>query len=314
MWACALGHVESALLLYRWRPQCLKMSDSLGRFPLDVAKSRGHTPLANALVQISQEDPRSWAPIGVSPPPSDPIQIPSNIRSHHNVPAFMVSSPATNTPSSSLSDDSAPLFDGHSPSSGCLSNLSISPSSHGIVSPNTGVSPQLSPRLPDKPPRSGAEGMLSIQQGFLRRDSSSSSGKSTSPHHHSSHSAFPTSSPQPGCSNPFPIPPPVSPSTLRAFLNGSQVLEGLDPSQLLGHSPKGDREQADTKEMWESFVKELQVAAQLQQQQEQHGEQHVMGADDGLDQRCDSPMQTDDYSLLQPRQAAGNKVKCILLI
>lgn len=99
----------------------------------------------------------------------------------------------------------------------------------------------------------------------------------------------------------MPIPPPISQATLKAFLSGSQILGNLDPAELMGLHPMGDREHADQKEMWESFVKELQVAAQ---QQEDQG--------DGVgeeEQRCDSPMQTDDYMpLLMPRSAAGNKV------
>ena len=68
---CALGHMESALLLYRWRPHCLKMSDSLGRLPLDVAKSRGHTSLADSLVQLGQEEPHLWSPLDASPIPQE---------------------------------------------------------------------------------------------------------------------------------------------------------------------------------------------------------------------------------------------------
>ena len=271
MWACALGHMESALLLYRWRPHCLKMSDSLGRLPLDVAKSRGHTSLADSLVQLGQEEPHLWSPLDASPSPkSDPIQIPQSGR--NVLPAFMVSSPATNTPSSSLSDDSAPIFEAQSPSSGCLSNLSGSPVSQGLVTPNMGASPQMSPRLQDLPgTSSGSLGnMLNVQQGFLRRDSGVSV-KSTSPHHHhgQSHTHHLSSSPQfPAGGIPMPIPPPISQATLKAFLSGSQILGNLDPAELMGLHPMGDREHADQKEMWESFVKELQVAAQQQEDRE----------------------------------------------
>ncbi|XP_071488745.1 calmodulin-binding transcription activator 1-like, partial [Diadema antillarum] len=297
MWACALGHLESALLLYRWRPHCLKISDSIGRLPLDVAKSRGHASLAEGLTQASQEGQRAWGPPGTSPP-SDPIQIP-RARNHHNVPAFMVSSPTTNTPSSSLSDDSAPLFEAQSPSSGCLSNLSVSPSSQGLVTPNSAVSPQLSPRLTDT--LAGHGSTLNVQQGFLRRDSSGS-GKSQSPHH-----LLGASSPQAPGSSSMPIPPPISQATLNAFLSGSQLLGDLDAVELMGLQTKGDREQADQREMWESFVKELQTAAQ---QQEMRG----AGEDDGMQRRCDSPMQTDDYiPLLHPRASSGNKEQYLSL-
>ncbi|KAG5835480.1 hypothetical protein ANANG_G00244450 [Anguilla anguilla] len=46
MWACALGHMEAALVLYKWDRRALAIPDSLGRLPLAIARSRGHTKLA----------------------------------------------------------------------------------------------------------------------------------------------------------------------------------------------------------------------------------------------------------------------------
>ncbi|KAG7215054.1 hypothetical protein INR49_022822, partial [Caranx melampygus] len=43
MWACALGHQRAAELLYSWNGLALGIPDSLGRLPLAVARSRGHT-------------------------------------------------------------------------------------------------------------------------------------------------------------------------------------------------------------------------------------------------------------------------------
>lgn len=54
MWACALGHTETALILYQWDPQALAIPDSLGRLPLNIARSRGHTRLAELLEQLQQ--------------------------------------------------------------------------------------------------------------------------------------------------------------------------------------------------------------------------------------------------------------------
>uniref|UniRef100_A0A3B4B3U4 Calmodulin-binding transcription activator 1 n=1 Tax=Periophthalmus magnuspinnatus TaxID=409849 RepID=A0A3B4B3U4_9GOBI len=51
MWACALGHTDSALLLYHWDHRALSIPDSLGRLPLTIARSRGHTHLAELLEQ-----------------------------------------------------------------------------------------------------------------------------------------------------------------------------------------------------------------------------------------------------------------------
>ena len=52
MWACALGHTEAALVLYQWDPRALAIPDSLGRLPLNIARSRGHTRLAELLEQL----------------------------------------------------------------------------------------------------------------------------------------------------------------------------------------------------------------------------------------------------------------------
>ncbi|KAJ0068981.1 hypothetical protein NL108_015757 [Boleophthalmus pectinirostris] len=52
MWACALGHTDSALLLYQWDHRALSIPDSLGRLPLTIARSRGHTHLAELLEQL----------------------------------------------------------------------------------------------------------------------------------------------------------------------------------------------------------------------------------------------------------------------
>ncbi|XP_043088584.1 calmodulin-binding transcription activator 2 [Puntigrus tetrazona] len=52
MWACALGHQAAAVLLYRWSSAALGIPDSLGRLPLAVARSRGHTRLARCLEEL----------------------------------------------------------------------------------------------------------------------------------------------------------------------------------------------------------------------------------------------------------------------
>lgn len=65
MWACALGHTEAALALYQWDPRALAIPDSLGRLPLNIARSRGHTRLAELLEQLQQtpqapSQPDNW--------------------------------------------------------------------------------------------------------------------------------------------------------------------------------------------------------------------------------------------------------------
>ena len=54
MWACALGHTEAAVVLYQWDSRALGIPDSLGRLPLNIARSRGHTRLADLLEQLQQ--------------------------------------------------------------------------------------------------------------------------------------------------------------------------------------------------------------------------------------------------------------------
>ncbi|XP_033025459.1 calmodulin-binding transcription activator 2 isoform X4 [Lacerta agilis] len=58
MWACALGHLEAAQLLYRWNSHALAIPDSLGRLPLTVARSRGHVKLATCLEELQRQEER----------------------------------------------------------------------------------------------------------------------------------------------------------------------------------------------------------------------------------------------------------------
>ncbi|XP_026177533.1 calmodulin-binding transcription activator 2 isoform X1 [Mastacembelus armatus] len=72
MWACALGHQRAAELLYSWNSLALGIPDSLGRLPLAVARSRGHTRLATALEELhTQRTHIHVAPRDVHTPPAD---------------------------------------------------------------------------------------------------------------------------------------------------------------------------------------------------------------------------------------------------
>nr|XP_029511065.1 calmodulin-binding transcription activator 2-like [Oncorhynchus nerka] len=62
MWACALGHQAAAEVLYGWNSQALGIPDSLGRLPLAVARSRGHTCLARALEDLHTHRPDTHTP------------------------------------------------------------------------------------------------------------------------------------------------------------------------------------------------------------------------------------------------------------
>ena len=63
MWACALGHLEAAVVLYKWDRRALAIPDSLGRLPLSIARSRGHTKLAECLEQLQREEQQPAAPL-----------------------------------------------------------------------------------------------------------------------------------------------------------------------------------------------------------------------------------------------------------
>ncbi|XP_073417829.1 calmodulin-binding transcription activator 1 isoform X6 [Dendrobates tinctorius] len=56
MWACALGHTEAAIVLYKWDRRAISIPDSLGRLPLSIARSRGHVKLAECLEQLQREE------------------------------------------------------------------------------------------------------------------------------------------------------------------------------------------------------------------------------------------------------------------
>ena len=56
MWACALGHLEAAVVLYKWDRRALAIPDSLGRLPLAIARSRGHTRLAECLEHLQKDE------------------------------------------------------------------------------------------------------------------------------------------------------------------------------------------------------------------------------------------------------------------
>lgn len=72
MWACALGHLEAAVLLFRWNRQALSIPDSLGRLPLSVAHSRGHVRLARCLEELQRQEASVEPPLALSPPSSSP--------------------------------------------------------------------------------------------------------------------------------------------------------------------------------------------------------------------------------------------------
>ncbi|XP_014905660.1 calmodulin-binding transcription activator 1 [Poecilia latipinna] len=131
MWACALGHQRAAELLYSWNGLALGIPDSLGRLPLAVARSRGHTRLAAALEELHTQ--RSQAATRDGPPPSPlSTSLDTGLSSSSSLPS--PSDPSSPSPSSAYSSGPAPMDTSpSSPSSLSSSSLSISPSSPSFI-------------------------------------------------------------------------------------------------------------------------------------------------------------------------------------
>ncbi|XP_075941072.1 LOW QUALITY PROTEIN: calmodulin-binding transcription activator 2 [Anarhichas minor] len=137
MWACALGHQRAAELLYSWNSSALGLPDSLGRLPLAVARSRGHTRLATALEELhTHVAPRDdvHTPTTSQPQPS-PSPLPTSpdtgLSSSSSLPS--PSGPSSPSPSSAYSSGPAPMDT--SPSSLSSSSLPVSPSSPSSLTP-----------------------------------------------------------------------------------------------------------------------------------------------------------------------------------
>ncbi|KAL4659956.1 calmodulin-binding transcription activator 2 isoform X3 [Arapaima gigas] len=114
MWACALGHHGAAVLLFHWNSLALDIPDSLGRLPLGVARSRGHTRLAFCLEELlthcalSDEGPILGQTMPLPPPPSPLSTSPDTGLSSSSSLASPADVPSR-SPSSAYSSGSAPL-------------------------------------------------------------------------------------------------------------------------------------------------------------------------------------------------------------
>ncbi|XP_059210338.1 calmodulin-binding transcription activator 2 isoform X2 [Centropristis striata] len=140
MWACALGHQRAAELLYGWNSSALGIPDSLGRLPLAVARSRGHTRLATALEELHTHT--HMTPRDTHTPPADthtpatpqpsPLStsLDTGLSSSSSLPS--PSDPSSPSPSSAYSSGPAPMDTSpSSPSSpsSSSSSLPVSPPS-----------------------------------------------------------------------------------------------------------------------------------------------------------------------------------------
>ncbi|XP_016286342.1 calmodulin-binding transcription activator 2 isoform X24 [Monodelphis domestica] len=128
MWACALGHLEAAVLLFRWNHQALHIPDSLGRLPLTVAHSRGHVQLARCLEELQRQE----ASVKPLPTPSPSSASPDTGLSSVSSPSelsdgtFSVTSAYSNAPDSSPPSAPLPI------SEGAVEVTQSSQSSHGL--------------------------------------------------------------------------------------------------------------------------------------------------------------------------------------
>ncbi|XP_055981153.1 calmodulin-binding transcription activator 1 isoform X3 [Sorex fumeus] len=86
MWACALGHLEAAVVLYKWDRRAISIPDSLGRLPLGIARSRGHVRLAECLehLQRDEQTPLGPDPRVRSPPREGPAAADSWVAQWHS--------------------------------------------------------------------------------------------------------------------------------------------------------------------------------------------------------------------------------------
>ncbi|XP_054594554.2 calmodulin-binding transcription activator 2 isoform X2 [Nothobranchius furzeri] len=140
MWACALGHQRAAELLYGWNSLALGIPDSLGRLPLAVARSRGHTRLATVLEELHTQRALRVArdTHTPQPPPSPASASPdTGLSSSSSLPS--PSDPSSPSPSSAYSSGPTPMDTSPSSPSSVSSSVSLpmsppSPSSFPSVS------------------------------------------------------------------------------------------------------------------------------------------------------------------------------------
>ncbi|XP_044529138.1 calmodulin-binding transcription activator 2 isoform X1 [Gracilinanus agilis] len=114
MWACALGHLEAAVLLFRWNRQALNIPDSLGRLPLAVAHSRGHVQLARCLEELQRQEASVEPLPALSPSSTSPDTGLSSVSSPSELSdsTFSVTSTYSSAPDSSPPPAPPPASEG----------------------------------------------------------------------------------------------------------------------------------------------------------------------------------------------------------
>uniref|UniRef100_A0A8C7JCZ5 CG-1 domain-containing protein n=1 Tax=Oncorhynchus kisutch TaxID=8019 RepID=A0A8C7JCZ5_ONCKI len=156
MWACALGHQAAAEVLYGWNSQALGIPDSLGRLPLAVARSRGHTCLARALEDLhthrpdthppterAEEGEQRTTPTPQLPPSPLSTSPDTGLSSSSSIPSPSLSLPSPSL-SSAYSSGSVPLYNPPDPMDTSPSSPSLSLSSLPLSPPSPSLSLPLS--------------------------------------------------------------------------------------------------------------------------------------------------------------------------
>lgn len=54
MWACARGHTETAVMLYKWNHTALNIKNSLNQSALECARNNNHAELVRELEKLEQ--------------------------------------------------------------------------------------------------------------------------------------------------------------------------------------------------------------------------------------------------------------------
>ncbi|XP_078696116.1 calmodulin-binding transcription activator 2-like isoform X1 [Branchiostoma floridae x Branchiostoma belcheri] len=134
MWACAMGHTDTAYFLCRWNRAALTVPDSLGRLPASVARARGHPRIAEEL-ELTQHQEGQQLPVAFKPPPV------------HHVSPFSPRSLTLPLGSGLRLSPLTPLDPEHSPSSACSTLSSASPNSTNLSPNNQDATRKSAPQL-----------------------------------------------------------------------------------------------------------------------------------------------------------------------
>ncbi|XP_077169132.1 calmodulin-binding transcription activator 2 isoform X2 [Paroedura picta] len=189
MWACALGHLDAARLLFHWNSRALSIPDSLGRLPLTVARSRGHVKLATCLEELQRQEEGPSEGLGMdlpanapgslakaSPglrPPAEALRIPSPLSASPDTglsTASGVSSP------SELSEASVSITSAYSSGSALRESPAYSPEAEGAMDVCRAPAPESLASGWYLPERASPPGLAQAPSFFMDYDEGGAAG------------------------------------------------------------------------------------------------------------------------------------------